>query len=172
MNELRAYFFNNQYLAGIHNGIQAGHALDAMWSFYTDKFFLEIANGPVFPLDAQFDMLTKFSRNHKTWVILNAGDHAALEDLFTFFAKPQNPSYPFSQFQEPGLNNANTSVAIILPERMYDDVANAFGKTLLENYSDPYCGLPTFTLDEVLTRNYTAWERELLKRKAACSKAV
>ena len=164
---MRAYFFNNQYLAGIHNGIQAGHALDQLWSNFVEMKKMSKAN------KAKFAMLRDFSKNHKTWIVLNAGDHDALGNLHTFMTG-QN-TYPVAMFQEPGLNFSNTSIVVILPERMYDDTARAVGKALLKAETNP----TPFNLNLVAImtdlgceeRNYTSWEREFLKRKELCSKA-
>ena len=78
-------------------------------------------------------------------------------------------------FQEPGLNYANTAVGIILPERMYDEVATAVGKAMLKAEADSNANWMDYVggvfEDVLLRRKYTPWEREFLKRKAACGLA-
>ena len=159
---MRAYFFCNQYLAGIHNGIQSGHALNLLWPKYiNDK--------------DQLATLLDFSVNHQTWICLNGGDHGMLQDLY-FFMQDQK-TYPFTVFQEPGLNNANTAVVIILPERMYDDHARMVGRAVLKSETDKLNpgNIPAQIRDdqfqEFMNRHYTPWELEFLKRKELCGKA-
>ena len=167
---MRAYFFNNQYLNGIHNGIQAGHALDQLWSNFAEMKKMSKAS------EAKFAMLRDFSKNHKTWIVLNAGDHDALDNLHTFMTG-QN-TYPFAMFQEPGLNFSNTSVVIILPERMYDDFARMVGKAVLKS-QEPTTLMKVgdlipqdrWTKEAYLSRQYTNWELEFLARKELCGKA-
>jgi len=115
------------------------------------------------------DLLT-FANRHKTWIVLDGGDHEALSDMWGFLCDERNP-YPFSRFCEPGLNNAITSLSIVLPERMYDDVATTFGKALVREDFDAR-EWTSFVDDaaflEVIERKYSDWEREFLKRKAVC----
>jgi hypothetical protein len=200
---MRAYFFNNMYLNGIHNGIQAGHALDQLWSGLTEtvakltKTVHAAKSAPARLREAQakLAMLREFSKTHKTWIILKGGDSDALADLYNFMDTPfssmsklfqpvvkgkySHHSYPFAMFQEPGLNNAITSVCVVLPERMYDDLSTAVGKAMIK--ADPtltpqptinwMLAMPVQSLDAATARNYTPWEREFLKRKALCGLA-
>jgi hypothetical protein len=161
---MRAFFFCNQYLAGIHPGIQSGHALDQLWSG-----FVETMGKHTKTAKAKFAMLREFSKNHKTWICLNGGDSLMLGDLYKFMIG--QTTYPFTMFQEPGLNYANTAVVIILPERMYDDIARSVGKALLKG--DPLSqNWPAIEIDlNVVLRQYTPWEREFLKRKEMCGLA-
>jgi hypothetical protein len=164
---MRAYFFNNMYLNGIHNGIQAGHALDQLWSSLTEAKGKRTKSA-----EAKFAMLREFSREHKTWIILKSGDSNALFDLYKFMAGQK--TYPFTMFQEPGLNHAPTSVVVILPERMYDDVSTAVGRAALKAEGMIHHWLtqvPPELLAEVESRKYTLWEVEFLKRKALCGLA-
>ena len=167
---MRAYFFLNQYLAGIHNGIQSGHALDQLWSNLTEAKGKRTKSA-----EAKFAMLREFSKNHKTWICLNAGDHMSLEVLYKSMAG--QTTYPFTMFQEPGLNYANTAVVIILPERMYDDFARMVGKAVLKSEKDrthPYdvtAQLPQDQFDVFLARKYTKWELSFLAQKELCGKA-
>lgn len=159
----------NFYCKGIQAAIQAGHALDQLWSELTE------AKKPTKTTKAKFAMLREFSKNHKTWIILNGGDHNALADLHRFMTG--QTTYPFTMFQEPGLNYANTAVGIILPERMYDDVATAVGRAMLKAETDKInpgnvpAQVPKDMFDEFLKRHYTPWELEFLKRKNLCGLA-
>ena len=178
---MRAYFFNNQYLAGIHNGIQAGHAICDMWSGFFERFL----KAGSWTLPVPFEALRNICRDHKTWIILNAGDHDALNEFYDFL-HGQN-DLPFCRFKEPGLNYATTSVAVVLSDRMFDDVAKATGRAVQKAVDFGYgmngwiassttC-FPTSknptdpTFEDALARNYTDWEMEFLMRKNRCKLA-
>jgi hypothetical protein len=146
---MRAYFFNNYYVGGIRAGIQAAHAMDQMWL----QFVEALLRGTLPALErSRLEMLCEFSRNHKTFILLHAGDHADLNDLANFFAADENP-YPWARFSEPGLNDAITSVAIVIPERLYDEASTDVGRGLGE------------------PGGYSAWEVEFLKRRVVCTLA-
>jgi hypothetical protein len=167
VENMRAYFFNNMYLTGIHNGIQAGHALDQLWSSFTEH------KGKLTKTaEAKFAMLREFSKNHKTWIVLKHGDHEALTDLYKFMAK--QTKLPFTLFVEPGLNHCVTSVVVILPERLYDEVASAVGRAASKdgNLATTASRLPVTMMDEYFKREYTPWEIEFLRRKNACGLAA
>ncbi len=138
---MRAYFFVNYYVGGIRAGIQAGHAMDQMWLRYVD-------GGP----RERLDTLREFSQNHKTFILLHAGDHAELADLAKLFASDENP-YPWAQFSEPGLNDALTCVAIVIPERLYDDASTEAAQSA----------------DAV---GYSAWELDFLRKRIECRVAI
>ena len=167
---MRAYFFNNMYLNGIHNGIQAGHALDQLWSSLTEAKGKRTKRTK--SAEAKFAMLREFSRDHKTWICLNGGDHELLGNLYKNLSG--QTLYPFTMFQEPGLNFANTAIVVILPERMYDDTARSVGKALLKGDPYPFSqNWPAIEIDlKVRDRKYTPWEREFLRFKETCGKAV
>lgn len=135
---MRAYFFTNRYVSGIHTGIQSGHALDQMWSKYVEEFLSDQLSGqePLYQHRSQLDLLREFSRNHKTFVILDGGDHHDLLKLRDLLDRPDNP-YPWGEFQEPGLNHCLTSVVVVIPEALYKSVDT-----------------------EISQLQLTAWERE------------
>ena len=142
---MRAYFFCNMYLAGIHTGIQGGHALDQMWLKYTN---------PKNPQPEKLTYLRKFSKRHKTFYMLTGGEHSHLIRLHKLLAKM---NYPFEKFLEPGLNNACTAVCVILPTCMYDAVSKAAAKGE--------------TSAAITARNYTANEIKFLQYMAGCGLA-
>jgi hypothetical protein len=170
MNGFRAYFFNNMYLTGIHNGIQAGHALDQLWSGFVNskRKLTKIA-------EAKFALLREFSNKHKTWVILKHGDHDAVSEFHAFLA--QQTVYPFTMFQEPGLNYSATSVVVILPERMYDEFSTFVGRAVMKSENDKTnpgyvaAQIPDDMLSEFVARKYSPWELDFLKRKCQCGLA-
>jgi hypothetical protein len=145
---MRAYFFINYYVGGIRAGIQAAHAMDQMWLQLVEA----LRQGTLSTLEqSRFEMLCEFSRNHKTFILLHGGDHTDLNDLASLFAMDENP-YPWAKFSEPGLNDAITSVAIVIPERLYDEASTEVGRGLVGS--------------EV--GGYSAWEVEFLKRRVGC----
>ncbi len=163
---MRAYFFSNMYISGIHTGIQAGHAITEMFIYYTD-----VAPNGNEKCKAAFEMLKTFARDHKTFVILNGGDHQSLQDMLTLLNQEENPGYPRCFFTEPGLNNAMTSVCVVLPERMYDETARAVGKAMLKTCSLDWSSIPQNLWKEVMSRQYTPWERTFLMFKERCGLA-
>lgn len=156
---MRAYFFTNRYVAGIHTGIQSGHAIDQLWSKYVERFLTDQLSGvePTFQDRTQFDMLRDFSKNHKTFICLNGGDHQNLLNLVDFLSNPNNP-LPWMEFREPGLNDAITAVAVVVPELLYSEyadlwVAQANGQKM--NF-DQIIAIKQFEA------NTTAWERDFV----------
>lgn len=135
--------------------------MDQMWSFYVEKFFNGKLDGSCEAKEA-FESLREFSRTHRTFIILNGGDHNALTDLYELLE--QSHPYAYDKFHEPGLNDALTSVVVVLPERMYDETASKLGRALASGKA--WKDDPMFT--DALTRDYTAFELELLRRKAMC----
>ena len=107
---MRFYSFTNYYLSSIQLGIQSAHALGEMFNQYP------YGDSPV------GRTLREWSANHKTMVLLNGGNSAALRDLWTLLSDPRNTKYPVSKFSEDeaSLDGALTCVAIVLPEYMYD----------------------------------------------------
>jgi hypothetical protein len=97
--------------------------------------------------------------NHKTFILLHAGDHVVLNELANFFATEENP-YPWVKFSEPGLNDAITSVAIVISERLYDEASTAAGRAPIGTESSA-----------VAVGDYSAWEIEFLKRRVVCALA-
>lgn len=104
---MRAYFFCNQYLSAIQQGIQSAHCLGEMFVKYcTDS--------------ERTEFLYKWARKHKTIIVLNGGFASQIDEIAKFFARRQNP-FPWAKFKEEkaALNNATTCTGIILPERVY-----------------------------------------------------
>lgn len=110
---MRFYGFGNYYLSSLQQGLQAGHTAVELFVKY------HIAES-----EEKHDMLFDWGENHKTMVLLNGGNSAGLQDLFSFFDTPENP-YPFCKFHEDeqSLNGALTYVGIVLPEKIYENAA-------------------------------------------------
>lgn len=107
---MRAYFFGNMYLSSIQQGIQAAHVVG--------DIFVK-CQGTVQMLNA-----LEWAENHKTMILLNAGYADEILSLEQLFSSKDNP-YPYAMFreEEASLNNAPTSIGIILPERIYNTAA-------------------------------------------------
>lgn len=143
---MRFYAAGNYYLSSIQQGIQAAHALGEMVAKYTDDF----------PEENTAVTMFEWLNNHKTMVLLNGGNHAALNDLYTLLTDPRNTEFPVSKFHEDEQSLAGmlTCVAIILPERLY--AAEWIKPT---QYSDGYW---VYDNGNNFAERITGWEAELL----------
>ena len=103
---MRAYFFQNFYLQGIHAGIQSQHT--------TAEMFVKYQHDCI-----EKEMLFDWATNHKTTIVLNGGMQKDLFDIITILNKN---IYPFAWFKEEqdALNMALTNVGVILPSFIYD----------------------------------------------------
>lgn len=122
--EWRLYSLVNLYMAGIHAGIQTGHAAVDMGVKYSQVLLSSTA----------VDNFNLWAKHHKTFVILDGGQMSNLlrvEELFQTCAG----SLPHAAFRETGdaLNNALTAVAIVVPEWIFKyDVETDNGKYTYE----------------------------------------
>jgi hypothetical protein len=153
MTELRCYTFTIFQLSPIQQGIQAGHAAVEL-----------TLRG--------HDLTLEWARNHKTLVCLNGGTTKDVLDLTTFLANQQNP-YPWTYFQESEefLAGIVTSVAIVLPERVFGCAKlyrESYGPARNQVYShDPILDTHRFyvTRDgKPYVEEFGAWEFELMQR--------
>lgn len=103
---MRAYFFQNFYLQGIHAGIQSQHTTAEMFVKYTDESY-------------QQSMLFEWATKHKTTIVLNGGTQKDLKDIVFWLELLEQ--FPFAYFNESDdcLNGALTNVGVILPEYIY-----------------------------------------------------
>jgi hypothetical protein len=111
---MRLYSFTNYYLSPLQLGLQTAHVVGNMMSppAYTDK---------------AYDVVTEWARFHKTIVILNGGNSAALDDIFRQLAiLGADLNLPVAKFTEDlqSLNGATTAVGIVVPSRVYDYAAS------------------------------------------------
>lgn len=103
--KMRAYFFQNFYLQGIHAGIQSAHTLAEM---------------SLLDWDAEiYEVYRVWAASHKTIIVLNGGTQVDLEEIYSLCAKMR---LPYAKFHEEhgALNGALTNVGIILPEVIYN----------------------------------------------------
>ena len=164
--ELRCYTFTDFMVSPIQQGIQSGHAAMEL----VNKYLLEEGwqNGYA-------EVVADWVRNHKTIICLNGGRYEDVVDWLRFFEdglvlQHQN-DLPFAGFtEEPAQGGNLTSVAVILPERIFN------GATALREakWNDEYVVVWDHILEELritfdtkeapLTLTYNKWERDLMLR--------
>ncbi|QXL90500.1 hypothetical protein [Salmonella phage NINP13076] len=105
----RMYCVVNQYIAGIHAGIQSAHAIAEVFLKYPHR------------RGKAGNLLWDWVLDDKTVIVLNGGYQSNLEDLCNKL-EPLDNTYPWDYFREEvvALNGAMTAVAVVLPEYMYD----------------------------------------------------
>ena len=110
MSEKRAYFWGNFYLSSIQQGIQALHCLGEM--------FVQCEKE-----DMLYDMLYDWAEFHKTVVVLNGGDQAALQEIAANMHVDEN-DLPWAMWHEDkrALNDTLTCVGIIVDEKIIANV--------------------------------------------------
>lgn len=108
---MRFYAMGNYYLSSIQQGIQAAHALGEMTAEYSGNQWSK-----------KSVIFHEWVQNHKTMVLLNGGNSLDLQNLWLLLTDNRNTEFPVSKFHEDhqSLHGALTSVAIVLPERLYD----------------------------------------------------
>uniref|UniRef100_A0AAU8GGK4 Hydrolase n=1 Tax=Salmonella phage vB_SEnST11_KE23 TaxID=3161174 RepID=A0AAU8GGK4_9CAUD len=105
----RMYCVVNQYIAGIHAGIQSAHAMTEVFLDYPQR------------RNRASNLLWDWADSDKTMIVLNGGYQSSLQELCEKL-KPLSGTYPWASFcEEPdALNGAMTAVAVVLPEYMYN----------------------------------------------------
>lgn len=106
---MRAYFFGNLYLSSIQQGIQAAHVVGEMFINYPT------------PTNESGEVLWDWVKNHKTMILLNGGYQDTLKEIQSTITAI-GASYPYAHFceEKASLNEAMTSVGIVLPDSVYD----------------------------------------------------
>lgn len=107
--KLRAYALVNQYIAGIHAGIQTAHALVRLSVKYDplSQFYGQPA-----------EMYNDWRNDHETLIVLNGGYQQRIYETMELWEKCDFPFAHFCEEQE-ALNGALTAAVIILPEYIY-----------------------------------------------------
>ena len=166
--ELRLYSFTNFYLSSIQQGIQTGHAAVELFMRYDPR--------ETFTIEAvqTTEMLYDWAENWKTFICLNGGDSAGVQDMSDFLNDPRNP-YPWAPFNEsdPALDGVMTTVAVVLPERIFSTAS-------LLRLRDLPASVLSYTYDKLLDEHrflfndddldkprletFTPWEYELMTR--------
>ena len=118
---MRFYGFGNYYLSSLQQALQAHHVGQEMSNMYLAGNTVK-ATPKSIKLAREF--FSDWSNNHKTIILLNGGNCRDLDDLYTFFLDGCTygvNQYPYGKFNEDeqSLNNALTSVGIVLPAMIY-----------------------------------------------------
>lgn len=159
---MRVYTFTHFMLSTMAQGIQAGHAKDELFNNYRNTHIEENK------------VLFDWSINHKTHVSLSGGISSDMEELWTFLCTEENP-YPLSNFHEDedSLKGIMTSIAMVLPERIYEVASMIkrktaeFNREFLYPVEDESMGWTEDAELEALCQSYgsyTDFEKELILR--------
>lgn len=134
--ELRAYFFQNMYLQGIHAGIQSQHTTSEMFVKYKELSEYCDCWHDCSCHDLAYT-LHEWAKDHKTTIVLNGGMQGDLEEVIRVFDNKVNP-HPWAFFKESeyALGGALTNVGIILPEKIYNAPNPSLDIPLFEEYCD------------------------------------
>lgn len=165
-NELRCYTFTNFMLSSIQQGIQSGHAAMELVNKYMVSAGWQ---------DGFAETVSRWIEEHKTIVCLNGGNAEDVREWKAFFdagMQSNDCRFPYAPFfeDEQSLDGALTSVAVILPSRIFEGAA-AFRRS---KYDATISMTQDHLLDElrigwtdgatIHSYVYNKWERELLKR--------
>lgn len=155
------------YLSSLQHGLQSAHCIAELFIRYRYSSATEVG-----------DQLYEWANHHKTMILLNGGYDSALQDLQGFFDTNDNP-YPFTHFNESeeAMGGMLTSVAIVLPEKIYNVAARLRSNSkrgwaeLAQNAINKGEGIAVLTSDSLgsnsTTRQYwelSTWEMELIER--------
>jgi hypothetical protein len=97
---MRCVTFNLFHLSSIQQGIQGGHAANAVRNKYPRRS----------------DVKT-WAHRDLTIIHKNGGDCHGLQEIVDLFKRRDN-KFAWAEFREPDMENCRTSVAIVLPERI------------------------------------------------------
>lgn len=119
---MRLYVFSNMYLSPIQHGIQGLHSMGEM----VLKYPTSSKPGKRF---------RTWLRDHKTVIVLKGGYSSVLsciDDALSEIASA-DPGLPFAFFREEGLEDAITSVSVVVGEASYNPSGN-----IEEEYGDSF----------------------------------
>lgn len=153
--ELRCYTWTIFQLSSIQQGIQAGHAAIELVAHSTDN------------------LVREWATQWKTLICLNGGTTKNVLDLIAYLSDERNP-YSWAKFVEAEdfLAGITTSVAIVLPERVFKLSPLLNTGTLSTSY-DRIMGVHRVMVLEKSTvgcpeiEEYDEWEWGLIERLAA-----
>ena len=168
--ELRLYSFTNFYLSSIQQGIQTGHAAVELFNKYL------ISEGWQ---NGFAEQVNEWAANWKTFICLNGGDASGVAGVERWMTDPVNP-YAWTSFVESdvSLNGITTTVAIILPARIFDTAALLRMRKLPDHV--------TYSIDHLLDEHrftfaddfgghtletYNSWEIGMMKIMNSCGLA-
>ncbi|HCN5976693.1 TPA: hypothetical protein N6Y90_004828 [Escherichia coli] len=109
----RMYCIVNQYISGIHAGIQSAHAIVEL----IEKYDHPAKTSEEF---AAHHLLKCWKEIDKTIIVLNGGYQSVLQDFLEQAKSLQ--TYPVAGWceEKKALNGAMTAVAVVLPEFIYN----------------------------------------------------
>jgi len=140
-NELRCYTFTLYQLSPIQQGIQAGHATVELGMRAYNRLQRTLKSD-------HFKMYHEWATDWKTMVLLNGGDLNELCGTRDFLSKGELPWAGFYESAD-SLGGLLTSVAVILPDRIYGTAEN----------------MRKLKTGEQMTKfGFTEWEYELIER--------
>jgi hypothetical protein len=152
--EYRMYGLVNYQLSGtIHAGIQYGHSV-----IEYSQNIRDMGNNE--------DVYNKWAREDKTFIILNGGTTNDSKEHYGTLQKNRDllidNEILFSEFREPDLNNALTSICFLVDERVFNrNLYKDFEPEILPYYKKKRSEKELLTLDERNKNNYLAWEEKI-----------
>lgn len=116
---MKLYCLVNNYTEGVRAGIQALHATAKLMNKYEDdgKYGTKCV-----------DMINDWDLKHETVVLVYGGEHNDLDWVHSILEVSE--VLPFAKFNEPGLNNCITSVAVLCDSDMVADM-DAYRRKLI-----------------------------------------
>lgn len=158
----RLYSIVNQYISGIHAGIQTAHAVGEMFVEYPH------------PINSASRFAWNWVEKDKTIIVLEGGYQSNLERIFELMqACGSLPSAKFHE-EEAALNGALTAICIVLPEYMYAPQYDTMSEVgALTNSSLSLGGLKIANQFKDLEtgnvlHNYTQPEKNLIEAIKGC----
>jgi hypothetical protein len=115
--ELRLYSFVNFYLSDIQKGIQTGHMAVDLVREYGDEDIC---------LQSQSVMVADWADNWKTFIVLNGGNNAMLDNAATICAFSGLPWTTFYEDEE-SLGGLRTCVGVVVPENYFNATYSSMG---------------------------------------------
>lgn len=103
----RMYCIVNQYISGIHAGIQSAHAIHEMFIKYPQR----TSNAS--------NLLWDWASEDKTIIVLDGGYQQRMFEMIDLMEGIKSLPHSYFCEEEDALNGALTAVAIVLPEYMY-----------------------------------------------------
>ncbi|QGZ16205.1 hypothetical protein Hena1_00290 [Erwinia phage Hena1] len=160
--QTRLYSVVNQYISGIHAGIQTAHAVaDMMYDYGVNHR----------PQSRAVQLCDNWARRDKTIIVLEGGYQSNLERIFDLMQCCRSlPSAKFHE-EEAALNGALTAICIVLPEYMY---APQYAMDVdIESYNGELGGLRIANQYKDLEtgnvlHNYSQPEKDLIEAIKGC----
>ena len=157
---MRVYTFSHNYLNVRQQLIQAQHATVELFNHFEKIDLVEYGmatgdNPPVHivTMSKQADVLYDWSVNHKTHIALNGGNSPEMKELAIILANEENP-YPVAQFNEEDIDDMLTSMAIVLPEKIYELATLFKQRRIVKTTSGGYIPFNT---------QYNVWDNQAYK---------